>query len=573
MLLIRMMMMVTDAKEEDKKMDEEMGDTKEAEETNAEGVEGKSIVANGTAVTTERDYEAELDAIIADDSRAVEMEVTEATGEHTKCVVYEQTMTEILQRVLGVHVNLGTFELARGFIVDAPVIPASVMGLLRTASRDIEKNEFALHTLRDIVLERYGTDRKEALEILLSLAIDYDTVIRGPTIRLVAETLYNDLPGDVPVQIEAFTFDGLDKVIETIAVSKDATTDTTSTHPSLSELEQRSWLACALVSQKQSLLGRFAESYTKASGAARELLHGRAKALSGQLGAQSTEMVQLIESDTGAPDFALAILVGVVSKYGRPSTTLVEAACKRFDACGDVRFLDAILPGMGRELLQKYLGDLVKWTAGEMAGGNDEVAETDTTATTTPEVAKAFSKMFRTIMESQPPALGATELLVALHNLDADSTGAQAAIRSCFELKAIFKYPVVAQALQQLVARTPLPGHLMRTVLLTRAYHEDVDEYLSESIVDPLIRKKVWTKSHHKNLYTGFLEYCVALKERSMKILLRLPETQLDAALKKRTELIENFRPVEGNAKALKKIPAKKRKIIVNALKKNKADE
>ncbi len=174
---------------------------------------------------------------------------------------------------------------------------------------------------------------------------------------------------------------------------------------------------------------------------------------------------------------------------------------------------------------------------------------------------KSFKQMVRAIMETQPSAVSAAELLVALHSLDSTAAVSNA-IQACFELKAIFKQGVVAQALQQLIGLTPVSPLLMDTVLLTREFHTDRERYLNETILVPLISKKVWT---NKTLWNGFLRYCAQVKEPG-KILLRLPAAQLDQSFLQMPTLVEVFRAHAANPRFAKMIPAKHLKVIKTAL-------
>lgn len=490
---------------------------------------------------------ADGDAVETDEEEIMEETPIES------CDAYEKLLTRLLELIMESD-NTNDSEFTR-LIVEAPIIPHGVVQMLSGACRDVTKNELALKALHDIICGRFGTDRAQALDILLSLAVDPDDVIRGPVIRLVANRLFCDLQGTVPLSIEAYSLSKLTGAI-TGAQAADGT----------AELERCTWLITALCAQKHELLHELAKAYILADEAAREVLLNRAKLLSGQLGADSPAAIALIRSRHGDAaqngqndaddnkDFALTILRGIIKKYGKPIGTLVEAACVRFGSTSDARFLEAVLSGLSRSQLMKYLGDLVELAASS--------ATKESNGTAPSLDSKPFRYMFRSLMESQPPALSPCDLLIALHELE-PSTAVSTAIRACFELKPIFKQGVIAQALQKLLEQTPLSSLLMNTVRLTHAFHTDRERYLNETILVSLISKKVWTND---TLWADFLRYCSEIMEKSAPILLKLPVSQLEDAFDKRPGLAEVFRAIASNPKTAKRIPVKQRKAISAAL-------
>ncbi len=221
-------------------------------------------------------------------------------------------------------------------------------------------NETGLKALRDIVIERYGEDRTLALDILLSLAIDSDEVIRGSSIRLVADKLFADMRGTVPSKIQEFAVESLKAGIAT--ANEEGCP--------VAELERRSWLFTALCAQKHELLHDMAKCYVTANEVGQNVLLKLGKQLGGQLGTDSNPAIDLIRGKSeeegtkaagpdGVEELALTVLNGIIKKYGRPSDAVVDAAYARFRMSGDARFLEAVLSGLSRKVLLAVLGDLV----------------------------------------------------------------------------------------------------------------------------------------------------------------------------------------------------------------------
>lgn len=530
---------------------------------NADGGEEKNVAEK--IETPSRD---EIKAEVKVEAMSVVDEDGDDVMQMQSCEAYEKLLVHMLELIMeNDNTNDAQFT---NLIVEAPIIPDNVIEMLRAACRDVSKNELALRALHDIICGRYGTDRTQALNILLSLSVDQDDVIRGPVIRLVADRLYCDLHGSVPSSIEDYALRKLTTAITAAKMEDDA----------IAELERSTWLITALCAQKHDLLHELAKGYLLADEGARTVLLNRAKLLSSQLGPEPASAIALIRGRHAAPlkgnnsanndapmtdgieDFALIMLSGIIKKYGKPAPVLVDAACVRFGSSHDARFLEAVLSGLSRDQLIHYLDDLIKLAALSAKINSNGSANTASDASMD---SKPFRQMFRTLMESQPPALSPCDLLIALHALGPSVT-VSTAIRACFELKVIFKQAVVAQALQQLIAQTPLSSLLMNTVRLTRTLYADRERYLNETILVPLISKKVWT---NQALWVDFLRYCSELMERSAPILLRLPVTQLEDAFDKRPGLVEVFRALADNPRAFKKMPLKQRKAISAALSKS----
>lgn len=487
-----------------------------------------------------RDSDTKADANMKMDVEKEEWVEDELDRPLTCKPAYECLLTKLLHQVKEkVSGNDSAFS---RLVIEAPVIPVSVVDMLRDACRDPARSKLGLTTLRDVVIERAGNDRKQCLEQLLLFTVDEEPVLRGPAIRLVANKLFVDRSGTVPDAIESFALTSLSNGIATV-------TKYGENEETLSQLERGSMLITALCAQKHELLRLMASTYASASEPAQRVVLSRAKDLAGHLGMDSEPVLQLIRgtlmsdnnstSGDGLEGLALELVLALVKKFGRPTRALVDAACARCDLCSDLKFVTAVLSGLKRAEVVRYLDGIVH------SSGPDGVG---------------FKAVISTLMGSQPVPLSAAELLVELHALKADKD-VGAASRACFDMRAVFKQEVVAKAIQQLVERTEIPGMLMRTVLLARVYHPELEKYLTENVMLRLIEKRVWLDA---SLWEGFLMYCENVK--GLNIVLRLPTAQLDDALTKKVGLVKMFQELVSNPKSWKKIPPKHRKVLNAAI-------
>ena len=81
---------------------------------------------------------------------------------------------------------------------------------------------------------------------------------------------------------------------------------------------------------------------------------------------------------------------------------------------------------------------------------------------------------------------------------------------------------VFAVVIQRLVDQSPLPKLFMRTVIQAVTHFPTLAEFVN-SILITLVSKQIWTDGSQ---WTGFVKCCEALEEKSIQVLLQLPQTQ-----------------------------------------------
>lgn len=480
---------------------------------------------------------------------------------------YERIFIKILELILEKHPDKS--DAYSDFLIDAPVLPEAAIKTIKGFCEDPSRLKLGLYTLRDIVLKRPGNDRWTALSFLLNFTQHEDEVLSGPAIRLVANKIFVECAGEVPEAIEKHAIESLQKAIEELPES--------AKHDEVNHLERGSLLLTALCGQKPELLTKVAFAYSTAPQRAKKVLLSRSKDLAGHLGMSADPVIKLISgkllraelnrgdeniATDGLEELALEMLKAILKKFGKPSEELVEAAQQRYERSGDINFIIAVLSGLRKEALLKYLAPIVNvaHSIGEPKTETEKsngVADSANTA--------CFKDIVTTIMSNRSPALSPAELLIELHNID-PSSAVGSAVRACFELKAIYKQESIAQALQQLIEKTVVPDLFMRTVHLARIYYPELEKYLTGTVMMRLVEKQVWK---NEVVWEGYLRFCAELKEKSLKILLSLPVSQLGDALERQEALRGVFRELFANPKNLKKvkIQVKHRKVIQAALK------
>lgn len=505
--------------------------------------------------------------VIADSQEELEDE------EYVPLVVgeaYQRVFLKLLL-LLKERSNLSS-EVFSSVVTGAPVLPAKVLEMLDGLCKDASRTKLGLQTLRDVVVERSGEDGKKCLTLLLQYTHDEDEVLRGPAIRLVANKIFVESSAEISRLIEDHAVGVLSRAMSALAEANPRDIDV---------LDRSSLLLTALCGQKHELLVSMAMSYAEAGLEGKKVLLRRARDLAGHLGMSAKPILDLLggtlmpvqheEDQSGCAsdkldELALEILRALLKKFGKPTNEIVEAACRRYETSRNTDFIVAVLPGLQREALLRYLAPVVEKTVQSEAA--EAGVQTAVLANGAKEEAKStagFKDVISLVMNARPPALSPAELLVELHKIK-PTTAVSTAIRACFEVKVLYKQVVVAQAVQQLIGMTVTPDLFMRTVHLSKIFHPEMENYLTTTVMKRLIEKKVWVNNL---LWEGFLKYCAESKKKSLVLLLSLPPAQLEDALEKQPVLTVLFYELLSNPKNAKKIQPKYRKVISAAITKS----
>lgn len=547
-----------------------------ADGTDEQDTKSTEPVANGSTELADSNEEVgnEMPSDEAQDGEIADAAMTEELEEDDlEPLAVNEAYNRIFKRLLELlkekQSSIG--ETFSAVICEAPVLPSFLFETLKQFCQDPSRIKLGLHTLRDIVLERPGDDRSKCLLLLLDFTLHADEVLRGPSIRLVANKIFVECVGEVPEKIEKHAVDSLNSAIGNLSESPTA--------DEINSVDRGSLLLTALCGQKHELLREIASSYISARPAAKQVLLSRAKDLAAHLGMSAIPVIELISAKLlpmgpnvsdqasatdGLEELSLEVLRAVLKKFGKPTEEIVEAARLRYDLSGNTAFIIAVLPGLRKDALLKHLAAIVSSAYSAHARSeNGSVADKSSAGE---EAAKSagFREIIAIVMSSRPPALSPVELLIELHNIDPNAS-VSSAIRACFELKSVYKQEVIAQAIQQLIEKTVIPDLFMRTVHLARIFYAELEKYLTGTVLKSLIDKHVWK---NELLWVGYLGYCAEVKEKSFKVLVSLPAPQLADALNREEALLVVFKGLFANPKNLKKMPVKTRKVIQSAIQK-----
>lgn len=460
------------------------------------------------------------------------------------------------------------------FISEAPVVPDEILEVVEGMAKNAATTRLGLQTLALIAIDRPGKDRDKSLSILMNLSRDDDDAVRGQTVRLVSNKLFVEEKGEIAQKIEESVISALKSSVKDICISTTAETKL--------GLERVSSSMMSLCGQKHELIRHIAEAYVEIPSVGKEMLIKKAREIAIHLGAGSEPLLAFIRGEVlplksiaghaklqtdGAEDMVAEVLKALVRKFGVTYGGVVEAGMRRFELCGNVEVLITVLAGVEREYILTHLSTIVEHT-GKTTGNERDAKKKKNTATAisqkalAPKTNSTFQDVISRLTSGKEWALSPADLLIELHKIKATEAVSKA-ILSCFEYKTVFKQEVIAQAVQQLIELTDIPDMFMRTVMLARVWHPDLEDYLTETVMKRLIEKRVWTKPV---VWNGFLRYCLEIKEKSaVKLLLSLPAMQLEDAL--RTEGLSAIFRELTKSKNASKIGSKHRKVIAAALK------
>lgn len=418
-------------------------------------------------------------------------------------------------------------------LVEAPVLTPAVIDRVKADCRDPGRSRIGLSTLKDIVLERPGADRKICLDILLEQALDRDQIHRGPAVRLIANKLFENLDGPIRARVEEFAVGAMRKATAEATAAASPGGDTAML-PEISgdaaaernaDLERQLWLPTALAAKEGRLLDEFAAVLVTAPPPVRAILSARMRDVAAQLGPSSNAVLKLVRG-TAEPyasneaifrEVAVSVIAAVSGRDGHGTTrALFEAARDRFERSKDGRLIRSVLSGFEREDISRYLGVLTNLdTSGTAPGSGRKDAE--------PE----FRSVARDIMSRRPPVISARDLILELHRLP-PTAPVCVALRVCIEMKSLFKEEDICCALQHHVNSDDISPVFMRTVLLACVFHPRLETFARDVVLRALIRRRVWK---NKALWLGFLEYCKTYVPQCLTLLAMLPVEKLRVAL------------------------------------------
>lgn len=433
-------------------------------------------------------------------------------------------------------------------LVEAPCIPDKALEVVSLDCRDPARSRLGLCTLRDIIYERPGLDRDRCLNALFALTCDVDDVVRGPAIRMVADKIFLDGSSSVRDRIEDHAVRLFKASISLLPSDEKNLLDSSDLNTGdnfTSKVKRNTALLTALCTKKPTLLSHFATVYVDASLPARTVILDRAGEVGRHLGSEAQFLSDLMASDRETDnarvlllnDFFLKVVQAAFSKAGfHISAELADVLRMRYDRTKDKRLLVLAVSGFERKEFLRYMPVLLASEA-DVGGPHEE------------DLQSSVKDVLRRAMLRRTPIISPSELIVEIHSLKANP-GLCIALKTCLEMKTIFRDEDVAIALQRLILIHPTPVLIMQTALLARMHHPNLDRYIRETVLSSplgLISRRIWESSM---LWSGFIQYCESSKDGCISLIATLPERQISDVLSGRPKLckaVKSFLEADEN--------------------------
>ena len=150
----------------------------------------------------------------------------------------------------------------------------------------------------------------------------------------------------------------------------------------------------------------------------------------------------------------------------------------------------------------------------------------------------------RLTLSQRPAPLSASEILIALHDVDPARDGVPLkriidSCGECFERPEIFTAEALAAAMQKMVEMTPLPLLFMRTVIQAEAAAPTLKEF-TLGLLRTLARRQVWKMD--PKIWEGFMRCAKRATPRSFPVLCEMPAAAMREMLQKFPALKEPLR-------------------------------
>nr|CDS27488.1 protocadherin 11 [Hymenolepis microstoma] len=152
--------------------------------------------------------------------------------------------------------------------------------------------------------------------------------------------------------------------------------------------------------------------------------------------------------------------------------------------------------------------------------------------------------------------LAPADLLVAIHLLEfvkipnangqtaqksvtnVDPASIQQAIKYCLKQRQVFTPKRLVEVINRILSHPTLPKVLVFTLLQALDLHPILSEFTLEFLLK-MIKRQVWNT---KQLWDGFIQICLKIKQKSYEALLKLPSKHLRDAFEKSPELFTTIR-------------------------------
>ncbi|CAD5113531.1 DgyrCDS2693 [Dimorphilus gyrociliatus] len=417
-------------------------------------------------------------------------------------------------------------------LLEAPLLTNEATQVLQRFCQDPDRIGVGLNTLKTLVLYR---PKANLLHNLLAFSMNPHNEIRSKALNIIKELFISNEEFRQEMETEALKITNylLDEhPPKEVFSSVVAYTESPTWNEDLIKLCLN--LYALLLPLKHSLIHEVENIYPKIPAEMKRTVLRSLEIPIRSMGMDSPYLLQFVEQCPQGTETLVTRVIHVLTERVAPSPALVERVRDLYEKkVSDVRFLVPVLAGLKRK---EVLDALPKFM--QLA----------------PIVLKEVFNRALGASHGQTGPLSASELLVALHNIESSKTvDVKIVIRSISLLlqeKAVCTQESIIAALQELVEQTPLPTLLMRTALQALNLHPKLAGFTMQ-LMQKLVQKSVWK---NKRVWEGFIVCCQRTKPQCFGILLQLPPPQLksifEVAGELREKLLEHVKQFPPHQKA-----------------------
>ncbi|QQP41409.1 Uncharacterized protein FKW44_015766, partial [Caligus rogercresseyi] len=265
-------------------------------------------------------------------------------------------------------------------------------------------------------------------------------------------------------------------------------------------------LFLALLSRNIKMFSYLAAVYVETSGDVKRTLFRLLDAPLRNVPMDDPDLLELIGDCPPGSETLVMRIVRILTEKNTPTTLLVDKVRNLYNSrVSDVRFLIPILTGLSKNEVLAALPKLI--------------------ALTQIVVKEVFSRLLSTPNSPLSPS----DLLIALHTIEADMKDLMKATALCFAERSVYTQEVLVIVIQQLLELPTIPLLLMRTVIHSLTAYPKLLGFVM-NVLQKLIVKQVWRQ---KTLWDGFIKACVRTVPQSYTVLLQLPPPNLQDFLLK----------------------------------------
>eukprot|EP00096_Caligus_rogercresseyi_P006892 TRINITY_DN2389_c0_g1_i1.p2 TRINITY_DN2389_c0_g1~~TRINITY_DN2389_c0_g1_i1.p2 ORF type:complete len:1145 (-),score=464.89 TRINITY_DN2389_c0_g1_i1:191-3625(-) len=265
-------------------------------------------------------------------------------------------------------------------------------------------------------------------------------------------------------------------------------------------------LFLALLSRNIKMFSYLAAVYVETSGDVKRTLFRLLDAPLRNVPMDDPDLLELIGDCPPGSETLVMRIVRILTEKTPPTTLLVDKVRNLYNSrVSDVRFLIPILTGLSKNEVLAALPKLI--------------------ALTQIVVKEVFSRLLSTPNSPLSPS----DLLIALHTIEADMKDLMKATALCFAERSVYTQEVLVIVIQQLLELPTIPLLLMRTVIHSLTAYPKLLGFVM-NVLQKLIVKQVWRQ---KTLWDGFIKACVRTVPQSYTVLLQLPPPNLQDFLLK----------------------------------------